>query len=170
MATYFSPGSPRYGRTARELHLIDVENLLGGTRFSISDVALLKPTYLKISDSAAASQFFVGGSAGESCLNGRVGWGEGRATYAAGADGAERSLLEAVPLNYASRFDRLIIGSGDGYFASYAAMLRTMGTHVTVVCNRDSLAGRLRLAVPDVRFLPATRSAPAAGRAFTVAA
>lgn len=139
MATHFSQGSSGCGYQPRELHLLDIENLLGGSRFLVADVEALKPTYLAISDSTATAQFFVGASANDSCLNGRVGWGQGRATFAPGADGAERSLVATVPMTYAARFDRVVIGSGDGFFTSYAAMLRASGTRVTVVCRERSL-------------------------------
>ncbi len=52
------------------------------------------------------------------------------------------------------RFDRVVLGSGDGIFAEVCALLQAAGCVVTVVSRREALSRRLRFAVRDVRFLP----------------
>jgi hypothetical protein len=71
-----------------------------------------------------------------------------------GADGADLALLAEAPLDWvASRFDRVVIGSGDGIFVDLVRQLRLHGRRVTVVGRSGSVAGKLRRAA-DVTLIP----------------
>jgi uncharacterized LabA/DUF88 family protein len=81
-----------------------------------------------------------------------------------GLHGADRALLEVIHREcLEERFDRIVIGSGDGIFALAAARLQACGCSVTVVSRRSGLSRHLRLAVRDIRFID---SAPAAAPAI----
>jgi len=60
-----------------------------------------------------------------------------------------------------TRFDRVVIGSGDGIFAYEAARLQAAGVRVTVVTGRGALSRQLGFAVRDVRYLEPIEVAPA---------
>ena len=74
--------------------------------------------------------------------------------FSKGKNGAERAVLAEVTLATASRYDRVVIGSGDGTFADLAASLQSVSIVVRVVSRQRSLSKALSLAVQDARFLP----------------
>jgi hypothetical protein len=62
-----------------------------------------------------------------------------------GSEGADTMLLSLSPVDFvARRYDRLVIGSGDGAFASRAASVRQSGVAVQVVARSDGCSKRLR--------------------------
>jgi hypothetical protein len=62
-----------------------------------------------------------------------------------GIDGADTMLLAlASPEFVARRYDRLVIGSGDGAFVSLARATRLAGVDVLVVARADGCARRLQ--------------------------
>ena len=139
----------------RELHLVDVENLLAGPFFLAAEVARLRPLYGRVSQMTASAHVVIGCSADESMLESGLGWCGARQVWIRGTDGADRALLDvAFNENVAGRFARVVIGSGDGIFANLAANLQALGCHVTVVSRADALSARLRFAVADIRILP----------------
>jgi hypothetical protein len=72
-----------------------------------------------------------------------------------GPDGADRALLDAVDFRVAvERFDRVVIGSGDGAFAPLVAGLVAAGRRVEVVSNRHALSRRLARAATAVFSMP----------------
>jgi len=78
-----------------------------------------------------------------------------RVRFGYGRDGADRALLHAVDLRVAvGRFDRVVIGSGDGAFAGLAEGLTGAGRRVDVVSRPGSLSGRLARAATVVVPLP----------------
>jgi hypothetical protein len=141
-------------RAVTELHLIDVENLLGTPWFTSHAVADLRRVYDTVSTASKPAHYVIGTSAGPNLLDAGLGWGQGKRVYAKGKDGAERAILAEATLATASRYDRVVIGSGDGIFADLAASLQSVGVAVRVVCRQRSLSKALRLAVHDARFLP----------------
>jgi hypothetical protein len=141
-------------RAASELHLIDVENLLGTPWFTSHAVVDLRRVYDTVSAASNPSHYLVGTSAAQNLVEAGLGWGQGQLVFSKGKDGAERAMLAEVTLASASRYDRVVIGSGDGIFADVAASLQSEGIGVSVVSRRRSLSRALSLAVHDVRFLP----------------
>jgi hypothetical protein len=141
-------------RAVTELHLIDVENLLGTPWFTSHAVADLRRVYDTVSAASNPAHYLVGTSAAQNLLQAGLGWGQGQLVFSKGKDGAERAMLAEVTLATASRYDRVVIGSGDGIFADLAASLQSVGIAVRVVCRQRSLSKALRLAVQDARFLP----------------
>lgn len=156
MAAIFTRGQPR------ELHLIDVENLLGTPYFTAPAVRALRSTYDRVSATGFAAQQVIGTSASSNLLTAALAWRAARPVFQNGADGADRALLAAGEYAPERRFGRIVIGSGDHAFAPYAADVQRNGVDVTVVCRPEALSRELRLAVPDVRYLPRIHSGPSA--------
>lgn len=137
-----------------ELHLVDVENLLGTPWFTRHAVVDLRRVYDAVSAASNPAHYLVGTSAGPNLVEAGLGWGQGQMVFSKGKDGAERAMLAEVTLATASRYDRVVIGSGDGIFADLAASLQSSGIAVRVVSRPRSLSRALSLAVRDARFLP----------------
>lgn len=153
MATHSAFPAP----AQREIHLIDVENLVGTPWFTAPTVARLRNAYESVSGASPYAQYVVGTSAGANLVEAGLGWGSCRLVFVRGQDGAELALLDAVSADAASRYARIVIGSGDHRFVSFAAALQACGVDVTVVSRRESLSRRLAFAVHDVRYLSAPR-------------
>lgn len=149
MAALISSSSP-----GRELHLIDVENLLGTPRFTSSAVQALRETYEPLADTAPTAQQVIATSTDHNIVDAALGWVGARSVFRRGKDGADLALLEAGGYKPERRFRRVVIASGDHVFAHYAAQLQRGGVHVTVVVRPGSLSRELKFAVRDVRFLP----------------
>lgn len=72
-----------------------------------------------------------------------------------GRDGADRALGSVLEeAHVRARFDTVIVGSGDGYFASHVDKLRRAGLHTIVVARHRCIAGALRRAAHRVVELP----------------
>jgi len=135
----------------RALHLIDLENLCGGTRPSPGLVAAIEAAYrlsapvgpmdqtvLGTSEAAARAMYFNWG-------------GPARWVHRSGPDGADLKLLEVLEQEQVvGRFGRVVIGSGDGVFADCVGYLQQLGVQVTVVCGHGALSKRLQFAAREV--------------------
>ena len=141
-------------RRQRQLHVVDVENLLGGTYFAPADVRRLRVDYSIATAMGATCQVVVAASADEPAMACGLGWPEAGLRLHRGPDGADLALLDVL-LNedVANRFQRIYIGSGDGIFAPVAAGLARRGVEVTVVSRRASLSVALRLSASRVIYL-----------------
>jgi hypothetical protein len=152
-----APRGARHGTRAagpRSLHLVDLENLVGGPRRAGQ---WLRPTvhaYEAVAPVGPADQVIA---AADITLWRRSafdlpGW---RYLPGRGPDGADRALLdEAPPAWVADRFERLVIGSGDRAFAPLALAVRAAGREVVAVARPRQLSAALRRAATCVRPLP----------------
>lgn len=146
---------------ARTVHLVDIENLLGTAEFDERDVQIVMSSYSATAGRRQGDHLIVGSSHHSACAT-WFGCPDARRLVRSGPDGADLALLEAAECEgLAQRFDRVVIGSGDGLFAALAAELQAAGCAVTVVTCRDSLSSRLRLAVQDIRYLDELDPIPA---------
>jgi hypothetical protein len=148
-APFFIPS-----RRARTLHLVDVENLVGGTNLRPGDVREVARLYRSAARIRDRDHVIVASS--HHCAP--LVWFEwdpsARRLVRSGSDGAELALLAVVETERpVGSFDRLVIGSGDGIFAETAARLQQAGVAVSVVTRPEALSRRLRFAVRDVRYL-----------------
>ncbi|MFC0865723.1 hypothetical protein ACFHYQ_25835 [Sphaerimonospora cavernae] len=147
-------------RIGRAVHLLDIENLTRSTRPTTSEVVALMGHYRTIVPIGSMDQFIV-------AVNHNALVSVGTAFHSAqllarsGPDGADQALVEAAygdQLN--QRFDHVVIGSGDHYFAELAGWLTVSGVRVTVISRREALSWQLYAAVPDIRTIdPATPEA-----------
>ena len=144
--------------TPRTLHLLDVENLAGGTDASEVDLMGWLPEYRVAADwatedlaCAACSNFVFRAVAFD------LPEGIERIAAGGGADAADLAIIDRHPAPWmADRFTRVVIGSGDGIFADLARQLRYLDTEVWVVSKRRSLSRALALEADEVRFLVGT--------------
>jgi hypothetical protein len=156
---------PAVDLTCRGLHLVDLENLLADPWARGSCVGRALDEYLVRARFRQGDLVFV---AGNPWLMAELGWSQLDSSRldasprvdchrfaARGPQGADKKLLEAAPLAWvARRFDRLVIGSGDGVFADRLDAARACGLAVRLVSREESFSGRLaRLEVPTDWFV-----------------
>jgi hypothetical protein len=129
----------------RSLHLVDLENLVGDPR---AEGALALDTFrafLEISRWEAGDHLIV---ASNPWLMAKVAFDLPRASSlhaVHGRDGADIMLLSLAPPELViKRYDRLVVGSGDGIFGARAATVHEQGIRVDVVARADACSQRLR--------------------------
>lgn len=139
--------------SGRALHLVDVENLVGGTTFSEVDVAVTAAAYERVA-SIGLRDLVTVASSHFTAMPTWFGWGSARRLVRSGPDGADLALIEVIETEgVATRFSRVVIASGDRIFAQSAARLQAQGVEVTVVTRAEALSNHLRLAVRDIQYL-----------------
>jgi hypothetical protein len=139
--------------TGRSIHLIDVENLLGGPDFAELDVIELMAEYSSLVDRRPLDHVVIA-SCHRAAPATWFGCLEARRLVRSGPDGADLALVGVIEQeNLAARYDRIVIGSGDGIFAEPAALLQTLGASVTVVAPVRGLSPKLKFAAKDIRFI-----------------
>lgn len=142
----------------RSLHLIDLENLCGSGLPPTSLIEKVWRTYRYGLPTSPEDHYVVGSSH----LFAMRAWfvlpDQGiQRRIRSGKDGGELAILADVDLDHAAgRYERLVIGSGDGMFTEAAKAAREHGLHVHQVsglgsCSRALTASahthsRLRLA------------------------
>ncbi len=146
--------SSRSGHGDRTLVLVDVENIIGGTRFTPADATEARTAVLSASGVPADAHVILATSCDAALVTAGVAWPGARLVWCPGPDGADLALADVV-LNedVASRFDRVVICSGDGLFAIVARFLIAQDVAVTVVAPPGSLSRKLAAAAADVRVI-----------------
>lgn len=156
----------RHLPAGRTLHLVDLENLAGGSSASPGDVEEALSSYERIAPFGVHDHRVV------ACGKGLVfpvgdRWPGALVRYARGVDGADRLLLAAAdPVDVAARFDRVVVASGDHFFADLVVELDGRGVGVCVVSRRRSLSRRLAGAAPLVWYLDGEDDGDGGGRAL----
>ena len=144
-------------QSSRALHLWDLDNLLGGSRASITSTSLraLLVAYdrsISIRDRDHVVVAACAAVAARTFFDLPIGW---RFLVGRGLDGADLALVNAIPVKFiASRYTDVVIGSGDGIFSNFAADLTSCGLSVTVVARARSLSQRLRSVADKLILLP----------------
>lgn len=147
-----------YVPVGRALHLVDVENLMGGPEAGI--VAL----HEALDNYRAAAHFLDGdhaiiGSNPSLGVQAKAAWPGARLVVKPGTDGADIALLEQVKdVDFiAARYDRIMIGSGDGVFEPMVRVFRSLGLPVGVVSRMRSLSADLRTSATYIQTIPEFR-------------
>lgn len=129
----------------RTLHVIDVENLVGG---SAAGAAAVAPTVAAYRATAAVrpDDHAVIAAGPTLAIAAGMAWPGAQLRFGHGLDGADRALLDACdPAFVAEHYDRVVIASGDHCFGPLVAALRARGVAVLVVVKDErSLARDLR--------------------------
>jgi hypothetical protein len=148
------------GPRPRTLHLVDVENLMGGPNFTAAAAATVKAHYDRLSGISGEDHVIIA-SSHHAAPGAWLGWPCGRRLVRSGLNGADLALIDVIKSeNPSARYDRVVIGSGDWAFADCSARLHLDGCAVTVVARCPaSVSRRLRLAAPDIRYLNANEVA-----------
>ncbi|MEZ7129649.1 hypothetical protein ACBR40_30315 [Nonomuraea sp. AD125B] len=146
-------------RAGRAIHLLDIENLTASPSPTAAEIAHTMSDYLQRVPVGPLDQFVVGVNPRSLVEVGRVIHGAQILTRS-GPDGADSVLAEmAVSDRVDLRFERVVIGSGDGYFADLAVWLAARDARVTVVTRTGLLSWRLYVAVRDITYLDAALAA-----------
>ncbi|MGW4638385.1 NYN domain-containing protein [Sphaerisporangium sp. NPDC004334] len=148
-------------RHGRAMHLIDIENLVGSTQPTTFEVEEVMTVYEGLVPAGAMDHRVVAVNH-TALLPTGIAFHGVRLLARSGPDGADRALVESAYVERVDRrFERVVIGSGDGYFTGLATWLTEAGLHVTVVSRAGSLSRRLAAAVSDVIRLepPASHAA-----------
>lgn len=155
----FTPGA-----APRMIHLVDAENLIGSPKFSVAHAREIRRAYAAIAPSGAVDMTVLATSH-FAAAKAWIAWPAAtRRLVRSGADGADLALLEVIGSESLHlRFDRVVIGSGDGIFALAASRLQQLGCPVTIISRRGGLSRQLRLAVRDVRLIDGSLAAAALG-------
>ena len=132
-AAYVPPG--------RTLHLVDAENLMGGPLAGDRALRGALQTYAVLAVVHPMDHVIVGVNPALALSVSDV-WPEARLVIGRGRDGADNALLSAVSeVDWmASRYDRLVVGSGDHAFAFAVAAFRAAGLRGDVVAREASLS------------------------------
>lgn len=147
-------GRATWAPAGRTLHLVDVENLAEAAHLDEAAVAEQGDSYRSVVDVGAVDHVWIA-SHPRLAYAARSGWPGARILVGHGPDGADLALLDALAMDdIAERFDEVVVGSGDGVFASTALQLRLLGLQVGVVARAESLSRRLAQAASYVRLLP----------------
>lgn len=131
----------------RTAHLIDIENLVGHSRFGRAEASATRDLYQSLGLIRPRDHIIV------ACNPLRVSeighpWPGARLLLGHGPDGADRVLLAALATErLEARFDRIVLASGDGIFTEAIAKVRGARREVVVVGREGSISRRLRLAV-----------------------
>ena len=139
----------------RSLHLVDIENLMGGPQRGAHALAFASEAYLETAPVGACDHIIV--AANRHLIVDAARWWPGsRPLVGDGPNGADLALIgEASNLDWVvRRFDRIVIGSGDGIFHELAIEYRALGIEVGVVATARSLAHVLRRHASFVLHLP----------------
>ena len=153
----------------RTLHLVDLENLAGGSAASSADIEIALDGYDQLAPFRTEDHRVV------ACGKGLVfpakdRWPGALVRRAGGIDGADRLLLDAAdPSDVADRFDRVVVGSGDHIFADLVLELDRRDVGVCVVSRPGALSARLRAAASVVWYLDRDRAIDLTRTAASVA-
>ena len=121
--------------SGRTLHLVDAENLMGGPFAGNLALRGALREYTIAAGIRPLDHVIVALSVSDV-------WPEARLVIGRGRDGADNALLSTVSdVDWmASRYDRLVVGSGDHAFAFAVAAFRAAGLRVDVVARASSLS------------------------------
>lgn len=146
-------GRRRHLPAGRTLHLVDLENLAGGSSAGAADVDDAFARYERVVRFGRGDHRIVA-CGRQLAYAAKDRWRGALVKAAHGVDGADRVLLaEAAPEFVCGRYDRVVVASGDHGFVPLVVALDGLGVDVCVVSRRDALARRLREAAPLVWYL-----------------
>lgn len=146
-----------HNKASRTLVLADIENIHGGTDFTVEDVCLARNLITSAIALPHDAQVVVATSSGQGLVTAGLGWPEARRVWLAGHDGADLALADvALNEDVVGRFNKVVICSGDGLFAVVARYLQGAGVQVVVVSRPNSLARALADVAQSVVLLRAS--------------
>lgn len=143
----------RHVPPGRALHVVDLENLAGGSSAPPASVTAAVAAYERAVGFRPGDHRVVacGPSLG---FTAKAAWPGALVKVARGLDGADRLLLaEADPRFVECHYDRVVVASGDHIFAELVARLRLRRVGVCVVARRESLSRRLAAVAPALCYL-----------------
>ena len=123
----------------RTLHVIDIENLVGGSGAGASAVAPVLSAYRSAAAVRDGDHALIAAGPTLAVAAG-LAWPGAQLRFGHGIDGADDALLAAVePAFAADHYDRVVIASGDHAFLPLVAALRARAVAVLLIV-RDELS------------------------------
>lgn len=131
-------------KASRSIHLIDIENLCGGSDLSVSQVEAVRFEYFDLVQPNALDLFVIAASH-HNLEASSYGWPGGFHQFRSGVDGAD-ILLAKVMLedSIQDRFQSVFLASGDGGLAPFASALISQGSQLTVVSGARQMSYAMR--------------------------
>jgi hypothetical protein len=140
----------------RTLYVVDIENLGCWSHLTYDQVAWCHGRVFTLVPATLGDQTVIAAS-GHNAEAMSFGWSTSAVRrIRSGVDGADHELLDALSdvRWVASRFEQVIVCSGDYIFAAAVAALKAAGLQVIVVSPSTSISLRMRLAAgPDLIYL-----------------
>ncbi|MFY9262633.1 MAG: NYN domain-containing protein [Actinomycetaceae bacterium] len=137
-----------YVSTGRRAVLVDVENLVGNSALTASEVRVSAQSLEPLLGPLRDTQVIIGVSH-HNLLASKVGWSVSHPRFVvrSGCDGADLVLLDVIAEeNLSKRFEEVVLVSGDHVFTGAVVRLGTEGVRVDVVAGRSSCSKTLRMA------------------------
>jgi hypothetical protein len=137
-------------RQVRDLLLIDLENLIGGSVATEEDVRLA----IALTTAVAHSTHHLTVIATGPKLFAATAWSWPPSARRL-LNGADKALLDVLNNEAVDqRFDRLVLASGDAIFADSVAGLASKGLPTAVLARPSALSNKLRFAATTLNLLP----------------
>jgi hypothetical protein len=137
----------------RCLVAVDIENAVGGAIMDVSQAVHARRAITKAARLRGDEQVVIGTSH-TGMLNAGLGWAGSRLVVRSGENGADFALIGVLTEeDVVSRFDRVILVSGDGIFTETVVALSAAGVRVTIVARRQACSKRLRMAAHRTTFI-----------------
>jgi hypothetical protein len=141
-------------RKARTMHLIDIENLCMASNPTLEQVIEARRCYLELVKPSEGDQFLVTVSSKSNLEAVAFGWSGATLKCREGHDGADILLAEAILWDHLeSRFDQVVIASGDGGLAPFVVQMKALLSNVVVVSQPTAIAMSMRMAGAKVQYL-----------------
>ncbi|WP_193753583.1 NYN domain-containing protein [Microbacterium testaceum] len=141
---------PASSLSERTLHLLDVENLVGG----VVDPVRVRRMWEAYPVSVADGDLVIAAFGAERAAHGMFALPSRVRPLVGsrGRDAADRALLAEIDVAWvAARFDRVVIASGDHIFTGMALALREAGVSVMLVARSMHISASLYSACTDDR-------------------
>ena len=133
--------------TTRTAYLLDIDNLAGSGQASLEQVRDVMQAFEITCRPGTQDQVFCAATAMAAYYVGTIRPGY-RVLVGHGKDGADRRLLTVADADFfIRRFQRVVVGSGDGIFAALVDDLRSRGMKVGVVKGRGAISTNLYHAI-----------------------
>jgi hypothetical protein len=141
-------------RKARTMHLIDIENLCMASNPTLEQVIEARRCYLELVKPGEGDQFLVTVSSKSNLEAVAFGWQGASLKLHEGHDGADILLAEAIVEDHLeSRFDKVVVASGDGGLAPFVTHLKSLLKNVVVVSQPTAIAFAMRVSGAQVLYV-----------------
>jgi hypothetical protein len=141
-------------RKARAIHLIDIENLCMASNPTVDQVIEARRSYMEAMQPGEHDQFYITVSSRNNLEAAAFGWAGATFKCREGHDGADILLAEAILDDHLeSRFDQVVIASGDGGLAPFVSHLTSILKNVVVVSQPTAIAYAMRMSGAQVIYI-----------------
>ena len=136
------------------MHLIDIENLCMASNPTLEQVIEVRRGYIALMSPSENDQFLVTVSSSNNVEAAAFGWPGATFRVKEGQDGADILLAEEIVEGHLeSRFERVVVASGDGGLAPFVSHLKHSLNGVVVVSQRTAIAFSMRVSGAEVHYL-----------------